>query len=71
MIGTPPRKPHTVKKRKTVPSKPDDDSAVPPLTTIVDLQRIGARLRIALEKITTDKLAANPTRSNNSASSDD
>ena len=69
--GTSPRRPHTLKKRKSMPSQPDEDSTVPPLMAIVDLQRIGIRLRIAPEKITTDKLAANPTRSNKSASSDD
>ena len=69
--GTSPRRPHTLKKRKSMPSQPDEDSTVPPLMAIVDLQRIGTRLRIAPEKITTDRLAANPTRSNKSASSDD
>ena len=69
--GTPSKKPHTLKKWKSSASQPDDNSAVPPLTAIVDLQRIGSRLCIAPEKISSDKLAANPTRSNKSASSDD
>ena len=69
--GTPSKKPHTLKKHKTTTSQLNDNSAVPPLTAIVDLQRIGARLRIAPEKISTDKLAANPAKSNNSTSSDD
>ena len=38
ITGTTARKPHKMKKRKSAPSKPDDETAVPPLTTIVDLQ---------------------------------
>ena len=69
--GTPPKKPHTLKKRKTMASQPEDSSTMPPPTAIADLQRIGVRLCIAPEKIFADKLVANPAKSNNSASSDD
>ena len=44
---------------------------MPPPTAIADLQRIGARLRIAPEKISTDKLVADPAKSNSSVGSDD
>ena len=44
---------------------------MPPPTAIADLQRIGARLRIAPEKISTDKLVADPAKSSSSRGSDD
>ena len=65
------RSPHTQKKRKTKSAQSDGTSTVPPPTAIVDLQRIGARLRIAPEKITADKLVANPAQPTSSNSSDD
>ena len=65
------RSPHTLKKRKTKSARADEDASVPPPTAIVDLQRIGARLRIAPEKITADKLVANPAQPTSSNSSDD
>ena len=64
------------KKRKTnaqpastAPSR--DEPVVPPPTAISDLQRIGAWLRIAPEKITSEKLVADPSEANSSKSSDD
>ena len=69
--GTPSKKSHTLKKRKTNKSQSEDTSSVPPPTAIADLYRIGARLRIAPEKITADKLVANPAKSNSNMSSDD
>ena len=65
------RSPHTLKKRKTKSARADKDTSVPPPTAIADLQRIGARLRIAPEKITADKLVANPAQPTSSNSSDD
>ena len=44
---------------------------MPPPTSIADLQRIGARLRIASGKISKDKLEADPATSSNSKISDD
>ena len=65
------RSPHTLKKRKTKSARSDEDASVPPPTAIVDLQCIGARLRIAPEKIIADKLVADPANSTSSKSSDD
>ena len=65
------RSPHTLNKRNTMSTQCDENSSVPPPTAIADLQRIGARLRIASEKISTDKLVANPAKSCSSQGSDD
>ena len=64
------------KKRKTsaMPAKTSaapDEPVVPPPTAISDLQRIGARLRIAPEKITAEKLAADPSKATTSKDADD
>ena len=69
--STPSKKSHTLKKCKTMASQPEDSSTMPPPTAIADLQRIGARLRIAPEKISVDKLVADPAKSNSNTSSDD
>lgn len=68
---SPHRRSHTMKKRKTKPAQSDESPSVPPPTAIADLQRIGARLRIAPAKITVDKPVADPAKSNSSNSSDD
>ena len=64
------------KKRKTsarpVQSAPaPDEPVVPPPTAISDLQRIGALLRIAPEKITAERLVADPSEASSSKDSDD
>ena len=69
--GISPKKPHISKKRKISSSQSESKPSVPPPTAIADLQRIGARLRIAPEKISTDKLVANPAKSCSSQGSDD
>ena len=69
--GISPKKSHTLKKRKASNSQSENSSSVPPPTAIADLQRIGARLRIAPEKISTDKLVADPAKSSSSRGSDD
>ena len=66
-----PKKSHTLKKRKASNSQSENSSSVPPPTAIADLQRIGARLRIAPEKISTDKLVADPAKSSSIQGSDD
>ena len=48
-----------------------DAPGVPPPTAISDLQRVGARLRIAPEKITMEKLVADSSDANSSKSSHD
>ena len=54
------------------PATPAPDApGVPPPTAISDLQRVGAHLRIAPEKITAKKLVADPSGANSSKSSDD
>ena len=64
------RYPHTPKKCKTNSAQSDGATSVPPPTSISELHRIGARLRIAPEKISADKLVANPAQSTSSKSSD-
>ena len=64
------------KKRKTsarpAQSAPaPEETVVPPPTAIPDLQRIGACLQIAPEKITAEKLVADPSEANPIKSSDD
>ena len=66
-----PKKSHTLKKRKASNSQSENSPSVPPPTAIADLQRIGARLRIAPEKISTDKLVADPAKSSSIQGSDD
>lgn len=59
------------KRRRTSSSQPEGNPTVPPPTPITDLQHIGARLRIAPEKISKDKLEADPCTSSSNKSSDD
>ena len=64
------------KKRKTsaMPAKTasaPDEPVVPPPTAISDLQLIGARLWIAPEKITAERLVADPSEASSSKGSDD
>ena len=65
------KSPHTLKKRKTSSSQSKDSPSVPPPTAIADLQHNGAGLRIAPEKISTEKLLAGPAKSTNSGGSDE
>lgn len=56
----------------SIPAAPvSGDPDVPPPTTINEIQHIGARLHIDPEKITVEKLVANPSSSSSSKGSDD
>jgi len=67
--GISPKKSHTLKKCKTSNSQSENSHSVQPPTAIANLQCIGARLRIAPEKISTDKLVADPAKSSSSQGS--
>ena len=59
------------KRRRTRSSQPEENQSVPLPTPVSNLQHIGARLRIAPELISKEKLEADPSTSTSSKGSDD